>query len=297
MHHLKVRMVMNKVGGYIRLMRPVNCLMMGFAVIVGAAIANPQFSNVFWLNLFYGFITGFMLTAASMTINDYYDREIDAINEPNRPIPSGMIKPKEALTFAFVLTAIGFAAALANAYLMSLFCFLIAIIAWVVFATYTTVGKHSGLPGNFLVSTCVSISFIYGSYAVVGKIEPNVLIFASMVFLSITGREITKGIVDVKGDKVQNVKTLAVRYGEKTAAAAAAFFYLSAVFLSPMPWLLSLVSLWFIPLVAITDFGLAASSLLLLSDYSRENARKVKNVVLLCFIMGLLAFLIGALVK
>lgn len=278
-------------------MRPINCLMMGFAVIVGAALASPQFSNVLWLNLFYGFVTGFLLTAASMTINDYYDREIDAINEPRRPVPSGLIKPKEALAFAFVLTALGFAAALANAYLTNIFCFLIAMIAWLVFVTYTTVGKRSGLPGNFLVSICVSIPFIYGSYAVAGAIEQNVLIFASMVFLSNTGREITKGIVDVKGDEAQNVKTLAVRYGEKTAAVVAAFFYISAVLLSPIPWLLELVSLWFIPLVAVTDFGLVASSLMLLRDYSRENARKIKNAALLWFIVGLLAFVIGALIR
>jgi len=286
---------MDKLGGYIRLTRPVNCLMMGFAVIVGAALATLEFSSIFLSNLIYGFITGFMLTAASMAINDYYDREIDAINEPNRPIPSGLIKPKEALSFAFVLTAIGFAAALANTYLMNIFCFLIAVIAWIIFVTYTIIGKRGGLPGNFLVSICVSIPFIYGSYIVAGTIEPNVLVFAIMVFLSNTGREITKGIVDAQGDKVQNVKTLAVRYGEKTAAVAAAFFYSSAVFLSPMPWFLGIVSFWFIPFVAITDFGLVASSLLLLKDYSRENARRVKNSVLLWFIFGLLAFIVGAL--
>jgi geranylgeranylglycerol-phosphate geranylgeranyltransferase len=171
----------------------------------------------------------------------------------------------------------------------------VAIIAWIIFVAYTTVGKRSGLPGNFLVSICVSIPFIYGSYTIAGVIETNVLIFAFMVFLSITGREVTKGIVDVKGDKVHNVKTLAVRYGEKTAAMAAALFYLSAVFLSPIPWFLNLVSFWFIPLVVITDFGLVASSFMLLKDYSRENARKVKNLVLLWFIFGLLAFVVGAL--
>jgi geranylgeranylglycerol-phosphate geranylgeranyltransferase len=286
---------MDKLNGYARLMRPVNCLMMGFAVVVGAAIASSGFSDFFWLNLFYGFVTGFMLTAASMTVNDYYDREIDAINEPNRPIPSGLIEPKEALTFALILTVIGFAAASANAYLMNPFCLLVAIIAWVVSVAYITVGKHSGLPGNFLVSICVSIPFVYGSYAVVGTIEPNVLIFAFMVFLSNTGREITKGIVDVKGDKAKNTKTLAVRYGGKTAAVVATIFYFSAVFLSPVPWLLSLVSLWFIPLVALTDFGLVVSSLMLLRDYSRENARKVKKNILLWFIVGLLAFIAGSL--
>ncbi len=231
-----------------------------------------------------------MLTAASMAINDYYDREIDAVNEPNRPIPSGLIKPKEALAFAFALTAIGFAAA----YLTKVFCFAVAIIAWMVFVTYTTVGKRSGLPGNFLVSVCVAAPFIYGSYAVADAIELNVLIFASMAFLSNTGREITKGIVDVQGDRINNIRTLAVRYGEKTAAVAAAFFYLSAVLLSPIPWLLNIVSLWFVPLVAVTDFGLAASSFVLLGDYSRENAKRVKKIVLLWFVVGLLAFVIGA---
>jgi len=283
---------MSKLSGYLRLMRLVNCLMMGFAVIVGAAIANPNVLGGSWLNLTYGFITGFMLTAASMSINDYYDRDIDAVNEPNRPIPSGLIKPKEALVFAFVLTAIGFA----TAYLTNMqSTFAVAIIAWAVFVTYTIVGKRSGLPGNFLVSVCVAIPFVYGNYTVVNAIQLNVLIFASMAFLSNTGREITKGIVDVKGDKMQNVKTLAVRFGEKNAAFAATIFYLLAVLLSPIPWLLNLVSFWFIPLVAITDLGLAASSFMLLKDYSRDNARRVKKMVLLSFIFGLLAFVIGVL--
>jgi len=277
------------------LMRPPNCLMMGFAVIVGGALASPNVSSALWPNLVYGFVTGFMLTAASMAINDYYDREIDAINEPNRPIPSGLIKPREALAFAFFLTAVGFAAALANTYLVnSVFCFVVAVIAWVAFVTYTVVGKRSGLPGNLLVSTCVAIPFIYGSVAAVNEVKWNVLIFTSMAFLSNTGREITKGIVDLQGDRAKKIQTLAVRYGEKAAAGAAALFYLSAVFLSPLPWLLNLVSFWFIPLVAITDLGLVASSFLLFRDYSRENARRVKKIVLLWFVIGLLAFVIGA---
>ena len=281
---------MGEVVGYLRLMRPLNCLMMGFAVIVGVALASSTISGIFWPNLIYGFITGFVLTAASMAINDYYDREIDATNEPNRPIPSGLIKPKEALAFAFILTTLGFA----TAYLTNISCFVVAIIAWIFFVAYNTIGKRSGLPGNFLVSLCVATSLIYGSYTGANAMELNVLIFASMVFLSNTGREITKGIVDVRGDEMQNVKTLAVRYGEKNAAIAATIFFLLAVFLSPIPWLLNLVSLWFIPLVAITDFGLVASSFMLVTDYSRESARKVKKMVLLLFIVGLLAFVIGA---
>lgn len=281
---------MSKIGGYARLIRPVNCVMMGIAVIVGAVLANPRIGHNSWPSLAYGFVTGFMLTAASMTINDYYDRQIDAINEPSRPIPSGLVKPRNALIFAAILSILGFvAASLTNTY-----CLVTAIIAWIVFVAYTTVGKRSGLPGNFLVGICVAIPFIYGSLATVAEVRLNVLLFASMAFLSNTGREITKGIVDVKGDTTANVKTMAVRYGEKRAAVVAASFYVLAVLLSPIPWLLDLVSYWFIPLVLITDIGLAASSFMLIKDYSRENARKIKKNVLLWFIIGLLAFIVGA---
>jgi geranylgeranylglycerol-phosphate geranylgeranyltransferase len=280
---------MGKVSGFVRLMRPINCAMMGFAVFVGAVLANPQFSSVDWLNILYGFVTGFTLTAASMTINDYYDRAIDAINEPSRPIPSGSVSAREALAFVFVLSAVGFVVA----YVTSVLCLVVAIISWVVVVTYVTVGKRSGLPGNFLVSTCVAIPFIYGSITVVNQVQLSVLLFAIMAFLSNTGREITKGIVDVKGDKAEGIKTLAVRYGEKNAAVAASLFYVSAVALTPVPWILNLVSFWFIPLVLVTDIGLVASSALLLKDYSRESARKIKKLVLLWFVIGLVAYVFG----
>jgi geranylgeranylglycerol-phosphate geranylgeranyltransferase len=265
--------------------------MMGFAVLVGAMLVRVVPSGSFWVSLVYGFLTGFTLTAASMAINDYYDRNIDAINEPKRPIPSGAIKPKEALAFTFFLTAIG----LITAYLTSTSCLILAAVSWAISISYTTVGKKSGLPGNFLVAACVSVPFIYGSLAAAGTIELNVVIFASMAFLSVTGREITKGIVDVQGDRAQNVKTLAVRSGEKAAAYVAAVFFVLAIALSPLPLLLELVSLWFIPLVVTTDIGLIASSLVLLKNYSRENARKTKNMILLWFLLGLLAFIVGAL--
>lgn len=285
---------MGKIRGYLHLIRPINCMMMGFAVVVGAAVADPASIEKMWTNLAFGFVTGFILTGASMAINDYYDRNIDAVNEPNRPIPSGLIKPNEGLIFAFGLTVIGFAAAFLTNSVYPL-CLFVAIIAWGVFVMYTTVGKRSGLLGNFLVSICVAIPFIYGSIAIVNGIAVNVLIFVSMVFLSTAGREITKGIADIRGDEQQEMKTLAVRYGEKTAAIVATIFYLSAVILSPIPWIMGIVSIWYIPFVALTDFGLLLSSIMILKNRTKENARRIKNVVLFWLCLGLLAFLLGAL--
>jgi geranylgeranylglycerol-phosphate geranylgeranyltransferase len=264
---------------------------MGFAVFVGVVLAAQSLSEITWLNVVFGFLTGFTLCAAAMAINDYYDRKIDAINEPARPIPSGLVNPSEALVLAAVLTVVG----LILAIVVSILCFVVASVSLVIVVTYVTVGKRTGFLGNFLVSACVAIPFVYGSMIVRGFVVLNVWFFVSMAFLANTGREITKGIVDVEGDKSGNVRTLAVRYGEKSAAVVAVVFYALAVALTPVPLLLGLVSFWFIPIVIVTDVGFVLSSYFLLNDPSRENARKIKRIVLLWFVTGLLAFVFGVL--
>src|SRR4030066_2534468 len=100
---------MGKAKGIIQLMRPINCAIMGFAVFVGVGLANPTFAGGDWLRILYGFLTGFTLCAAAMVVNDFYDRAIDAVNEPSRPIPSGLVSSREALVLVFVLTVVGFA--------------------------------------------------------------------------------------------------------------------------------------------------------------------------------------------
>ena len=280
---------MNKLGGFVRLMRPVNCVMMGFAVLVGAVLAT-SFGDLNWLNILAGFLTGFTFCAAAMVINDYYDRNIDAINEPARPIPSGLIKTNEALAFMGALIVIGFG----FAFWVSISCFIVAAISLLITATYLTVGKRSGLPGNFLVSACVAIPFIYGSIVATQTVGMNVVLFAAMAFLSNTGREITKGIVDTKGDSAEGIKTLAVRFGEKAAAVVAVAFYFFAVVLTPVTWFLGLVGFWFIPFVLVTDIGLLICSALLIINPSRVRAKRIKNIVLFLFLVGLLAYIFGS---
>jgi geranylgeranylglycerol-phosphate geranylgeranyltransferase len=283
---------LGKIQGFVRLMRPVNCIIMGFAVFVGIVLAGQNLSTIVWLDVLFGFLTGFTLTAAAMALNDYYDRKIDAINEPSRPIPSGLVTPSQVLILAAVLSVIGFVFAIA----VSAPCLAVALVSWGFVTTYVTVGKRSGLPGNFLVSACVATPFVYGSILTTGFVALNVWFFVLMAFLANTGREITKGIVDTEGDRTENVKTLAVRYGEKAAAVFAAVFYVSAVALTPLPLFLGLVSLWFVPFVLVIDVGLAVFSVLLLVSQGREKARKIKNAVLFLFIFGLLAFIFGILI-
>ena len=280
---------MRDVGGFLRLIRPVNCVMMGFAVIVGAAIGGGAGILSSWQNLILGFATGFALTGGAMCINDYYDREIDTINEPDRPIPSGAVTPEEALATYVALSAVGLFAA----WQTSLSCLAVAVFSWAVMALYSTRGKQTGFPGNLLVSVCIATPFIYGGLAVENAISASSFLFALMSFLSNTGREVTKGIVDVEGDRMSGIRTIAVSMGPSVAAWVSALSYISAVAVSIVPLYLRLVSLWYVPFVALTDVGLVCLSISLIREPCKENSRQVKNMVLIFMLSGLIGFLAG----
>jgi len=281
---------MEKITGFIQLTRPINCAVMGVAVLVGMIVAAQTFL-LDGKTALLGFITGFTFLAAANAVNDYYDRNIDAVNEPSRPIPSGVIQPKEALSYVFILSATGFF----TAFLTNVQSLTIASVAWFLSMYYAMMGKRTGVFGNLIVSVCVALPFIYGGFAVESGLSLILVLFAAMAFFSTIGREITKGIVDVEGDKLQSVKTVVVLYGSRTAAVTAAFFYIIAVVLSLFPWVLGKVSVWYLPLVILADVGFISSSILLLRNYSRGNARTIKRMILACMVTGLLAFIAGTL--
>ncbi|MEM2273717.1 MAG: UbiA family prenyltransferase [Candidatus Bathyarchaeia archaeon] len=280
---------MKKIIGFIKIIRPINCLMMGFAVVVGAIISTGgNIAKESMINLAFGFITAITLTGASMAINDYYDREIDAINEPDRPIPSGLISPLESIVISIILTIIG----LILAALTDPLCLSLALASWIISTSYSRTGKRTGLPGNFMVSACVSIPFIYGGICTKGFIEPNI-IFSFLAFLANTGRELIKGIADIEGDRLRNIRTIAISHGPKKAAQVALAFFILAVALSPLPITLKLVSVWFIPPLIIADAGFVASAINITRKTTKENAKKTKNTILLWMLISLIAFLTG----
>lgn len=275
---------------YLEIMRPVNSFMVGIAIIVGAAITGGiQLLNN-WILLIYSFITGFTLTGASMAINDYYDRDIDFINEPNRPIPSGRISPQSAIIFTMLLSIIGLYASL----MISIEAFVIAVFAWIVMMVYSMWGKKTGFLGNLMVSTCIALPFIYGG--ILSNHLWSSFSFSLLAFLSNTGREVTKGIVDTQGDRAAGVRTVAVSKGAIRAADIATLFFLAAVASSVVPVYLKLVSFWYIPFVLITDLGLIYSSYQIVSDPSRETARSVKKRILYLMLIGLIGFAAGSLI-
>ncbi|MGA2460258.1 MAG: UbiA family prenyltransferase [Candidatus Bathyarchaeia archaeon] len=279
---------LKKTLGLLRMMRLPNCVMIGFAVIVGEALASQAVTA---RAAFYGFMTGFLLLAASMILNDYFDREIDKINEPKRPLPAGIVKPAEAISFAIIVVSMGmFFAANLGAWAL-----LIAVASIVIMILYNARVKKLGLAGNALVSINVAIPFIFGGFAV-GSPTWSLGIFTLLAFLSSLGREILKGIVDVAGDSARGVKTVAATKGNMSAAKQGAALFLGAVVLSVLPLALGLVSkpLYYIPVVVICDVGFLLTAYSIKTDPSPRNAKRSKNFVLVWMTFGLLAFVFGA---
>ena len=269
------------------MMRLPNCVMIGFAVIVGEFISSQVVTA---RAAFYGFLAGFLLLSASMILNDYFDREIDAINEPKRPLPSGVVKSSEALSFALILASLGLLSA-ANTGMATL---LVAIFSLAIMISYNARIKQTGLLGNIFVSLNVAIPFIYGGFAV-ARPTWTLAIFSLLAFLSSVGREIVKGISDVKGDTARGVKSVAATKGNSTAAKYGAAFFLCAVALSVVPLLLGLVSFLYVPLVVICDLGFLLTTYSILSSPSPSSAKRNKKYVLLWMTFGLMAFLMGTL--
>src|SRR3989442_1134453 len=98
---------------YLRLARPGNAVMSGMGVAIAALVAGgPALVVVRFLSVAFAAVAAFLFTAAGNALNDYFDRETDRTNHPDRPIPRGEISPEEALRFASLAFALSLVAAL-----------------------------------------------------------------------------------------------------------------------------------------------------------------------------------------
>ncbi|MFQ6118478.1 MAG: geranylgeranylglycerol-phosphate geranylgeranyltransferase [Methanosarcinales archaeon] len=212
----------------LNLMRPVNCTMAGFASLIGYFISYPLPLTTPLLVFF----VVFLITCAGNAINDFFDAEIDAINMPNRPIPSGKISKKNAKYFSIALFVLG----IALSYTISKIGFIIALFNSILLIYYSKKLKRTVLFGNIAIGYLVGSTFLFGGavFGIEGIKVISVLFMLSM--LATISREIIKDIEDLIGDRDLGAITLPVLYGNKKSAIIASIFGFIAVILSPLPY-------------------------------------------------------------
>lgn len=267
--------------------RPPNGILMFIGILAGVAISYSKM--IHFDDVIYSFIVAYALNGSSMILNDYFDRDVDRVNAPDRPIPSGLIKPSYAVIYSSMLGLIG----IVFSRLVSVYCMIIAIASYIAALLYNSSLKKTGLPGNFVVSLTVTAPFLFGATMSDGYISDRIIVFIIPVLLSNTGREVIKGIADVEGDIVRQVNSIARIKGVGKAALIGSTLYILAVLFSPLPYILKCVSEYYLPIVLIADVGFIYSARKILKRPDKENAIKVKNETLLWMFIALIAYILG----
>lgn len=276
--------------GYLDLIRPANCVLIGFAVVVGAFVSKPPSVQPAQLGL--GFLTGFLVCAYSMAVNDVYDLEVDKVNRPDRPIPSGTVSVEGASRLSFVVLAAGMACSV-----LSLNPLAVAIAAAYAFLSwlYNSRAKKTGLAGNLIVASSLAIPFIYGGAVSGGSIGGSlILMMALTAFFSGVGREVVKGMADVEGDAKRDISSVARSRGLPFASRVGAAFFLLAVFTSWVPLLTGLANQVYSYGVVVPDVIFAYLAFAIVTRHEPANAYRVKRIALGGMTAGLLVFIGGA---
>jgi len=235
----------DRARGYLEITRPINAVAAGLLTFIGAFVAGGTLTDAAPAAAAIGATV--FATGAGNTINDYFDRDIDAINQPDRPIPRGAVSPRGALVASGVL----FLAAIALALTLPLVAIVIAVVNLVALVSYTEVFK--GLPGagNALVAYLGGSTFLFGG-AAVGDVAAAAVLFALAALATFT-REVVKDVEDVAGDEAEGLRTLPIVVGERRALVLGTALLLVAVAASPLPYVWGVFGIAYLALVVPAD--------------------------------------------
>ena len=270
---------------YIDIIRPLNCLMIVFTVLLSAYIGYTSTGTaIIYLDIIIAVITTFLIFSGGNVINDYFDVEVDKINRPNRPIPSGRISKERAynLAIAFFLIAGGLSTLL-NPYAI--------IIVWInIFFVYLYSKIKEKTPyGSLFVGYFVGSAFLFGG--VISNIASLKIlgILALLAFLSNVAREITKDIEDVDGDKYKKT-TIATYYDDRTAGVVAAVLLFITILISVLP--APYMNEYYMYTIAVADMLFAYSAYRMINK-PKEHASEMQKFEKIAMIVALIAFFVG----
>jgi len=282
-----------KIAALPRLLRIHNSVMGSLTVLISGWLFSHD-----PIILSFGVLAYIFLASAGNVINDIYDIEIDKINRPDRPLPSGAISLHEARIIYYSLVFLGLSfSLLSSIIIISPVPFIIAIIFAYVGVLYSAKLKPMGFIGNITVGCSFSIGYIYG-WTITGmqfnlaKIITILLFFIVSTTL-LVAREIIKGIEDIEGDAVRNVRTLARVKGIPYASKIAAIFLFVAILAFTALPFVNIISLYFIPFMVVGDIAAFASLIYVLKG--SEYASKASLYAKIGAFDGLVGFLIGVL--
>jgi chlorophyll synthase len=210
----------------LQLMKPITWIPLIWGVVCGAASSGEYFwslENILKV-LTCMLLSGPLMTGYTQSLNDFYDKEIDAINEPYRPIPSGAISIPQVVTQIFVLLFGG----LGISYLLDLWAghefpvmFSLtlggAFIAYIYSAPPLKL-KQNGWLGNYALGASYIALPWWAGHALFGQLNWKIAILTLIYSLAGLGIAVVNDFKSVEGDRQLGLKSLPVMFGITTAA-------------------------------------------------------------------------------
>lgn len=193
----------------------------GAATAAGAAPGEPWTTDLLLYPVI-GLVMAAVLNAASNALNQIYDLEIDCINKPKRPLPSGRLSLQDAWTFTLVTYAI----ALVLAWFVEPGgrheCFWIVVVATIITVLYSAPPfrtKRLGIWANVTIAIPRGVLLKVAGWSAVKTIVGTEPWFIGAIFgLFLLGASTTKDFADMEGDARGGCRTLPIMYGVRRAA-------------------------------------------------------------------------------
>jgi geranylgeranylglycerol-phosphate geranylgeranyltransferase len=263
-------------------------LLTAFAIQKNPLIMNPMTAFLIFFSMAF-------ITSAGFAINDYFDRESDAVIKPKRPIPAGALTLKQVITVSSVLFAAGL---VMSAFINWLSFAIIAADSLVLLLYSYLVKKKSGFVANVVVGILTGTAFLYGESTIT---LPATISLVSLSLYPIAfgtiGGNVLRDILSVEGDAKVGYPTLPQKIGNYNAAKVGAVFFLLTGLLAPLPYFLGNFTVYYLPLILLWSVLLIYSSIRLIkSGTTVQNIRKYERIVTMSMMLLPLALIVEAIV-
>lgn len=254
------------------LLKPVTWFAAMWAFMCGVVSSGqPVFSDYRWLTMLAGMaLAGPLVCAASQAVNDWYDRHVDAINEPNRPIPSGRIPGRWGLYIAIFWSGLSMLVGAA----LGLWAFAATVLgvalAWAYSAPPLRL-KLNGWWGNAAVGLSYEgIAWFTGAAVMLGTFPPVLIVILAVLYsIGAHGIMTLNDFKAIEGDIRMGVRSLPVQLGAERAARFACYVMV-------IPQLFVIAGLFAIdrPMHAIGVIALVVAQLFLMRIFLKDPRAK-----------------------
>ena len=253
------------------LLKPVTWFPPMWAFACGAVASGQSLGGQWGLLLLGLVLTGPLVCASSQAVNDWFDRHVDAINEPQRPIPSGRMPGRWGLGIAVLWSALSLLWALFMGPWGFAACALAVLLSWAYSAPPVRL-KRNGWWGNAACALSYEgLAWITGTAVMLGGAWPGggSLVLALLYSLGAHGIMTLNDFKSIDGDARMGVASLPVQLGARRAAQTAV-----AVMVLPQLAVALLLWAWGLSWHALAVLVLVLAQAPLMQRFVREPVAK-----------------------